>query len=132
MSCMVESAGSATSLLALLFGCSRACMLIIPNSLIHTLRSYFLVQGFGNVGSYASKFFYEAGAKVISVVEYDCTVVNPKGLDINALTEWVRSTFPIVARHSLFSATVAIMCAKGLALPRAWNIGDVSPSERSR
>jgi len=47
-----------------------------------------VVQGFGNVGSYACKFFYEAGAKVLAVVEYDCTVTNPAGLDIPALTAY--------------------------------------------
>jgi len=47
-----------------------------------------VVQGFGNVGSYASKFFHEAGAKVLAIVEYDCTLVNPAGIDIPALFAW--------------------------------------------
>jgi glutamate dehydrogenase/leucine dehydrogenase len=49
-----------------------------------------VVQGFGNVGSYASKFFHEAGAKVIGIVEYDCALTNPSGIDIAALFAWVR------------------------------------------
>jgi glutamate dehydrogenase (NAD(P)+) len=44
-----------------------------------------IVQGFGNVGYYAAKFFQEHGAKVLGVVEYNGGVFNAKGLDIEAL-----------------------------------------------
>lgn len=44
-----------------------------------------IVQGFGNVGYYAAKFLHEAGASVVGVIEWDGAVVNPKGIDINAL-----------------------------------------------
>lgn len=44
-----------------------------------------VVQGFGNVGYYAAKYFSEAGAKVIAVLEHDGYVCNPLGLDIKAL-----------------------------------------------
>ncbi len=44
-----------------------------------------VVQGFGNVGSWASKFLQEDGAKVIAVIEYNGAVFNSKGLDIEAL-----------------------------------------------
>ena len=50
-----------------------------------------VVQGFGNVGSYAAEFFSTlGGAKVIAVIEHDCTVINKDGLDIAALTAYVR------------------------------------------
>jgi hypothetical protein len=49
-----------------------------------------VVQGFGNVGSYAAEFFQNLGkAKIICIVEWDCTVINHDGLDIKALNEWV-------------------------------------------
>lgn len=44
-----------------------------------------IVQGFGNVGYHAAKFLAEGGATVIGVIEWDGAVVNPKGIDIEAL-----------------------------------------------
>ena len=44
-----------------------------------------IVQGFGNVGYYAAKFFQEHGAKVIGVVEYNGGVFSSAGLDVEAL-----------------------------------------------
>jgi len=46
-----------------------------------------IVQGFGNVGSNAARLMYEAGYKVIGIVEYDGGLYNPNGLDIDALWE---------------------------------------------
>jgi glutamate dehydrogenase (NAD(P)+) len=37
----------------------------------------FIVQGFGNVGYWASKFFVEKGAKLIGVAEFDGSIYNP-------------------------------------------------------
>ncbi|MDL2403754.1 Glu/Leu/Phe/Val family dehydrogenase [Rhizobium mayense] len=45
-----------------------------------------VVQGFGNVGYHAAKFLSEEdGAKIICVIERDGYVLNPSGLDIEAL-----------------------------------------------
>ncbi len=44
-----------------------------------------VIQGFGNVGSSAAKFFHEAGAKVIAVSDALHAVYNPKGLDVPLL-----------------------------------------------
>ncbi|MFW5966522.1 MAG: Glu/Leu/Phe/Val family dehydrogenase [Persicimonas sp.] len=43
------------------------------------------IQGFGNVGSYAAKFFDEAGAKVIAVSDISGALVDREGLDVDAL-----------------------------------------------
>ncbi|XP_059217567.1 glutamate dehydrogenase, mitochondrial [Stomoxys calcitrans] len=48
-----------------------------------------IVQGFGNVGSYAAKFVVEAGAKLIGVEERDISLVNPEGIDPNDLMTYV-------------------------------------------
>lgn len=47
------------------------------------------IQGFGNVGSYAAKFFEEAGARVVAVSDVSGAIYNPEGLDIAAVTEYV-------------------------------------------
>lgn len=44
-----------------------------------------IVQGFGNVGYHAAKFLQEGGATVIGIIEYDGAILNPKGIDIEAL-----------------------------------------------
>jgi glutamate dehydrogenase (NAD(P)+) len=39
-----------------------------------------VIQGFGNVGSWAAKYFHQAGAKVIAVLEHNGAIYNPDGL----------------------------------------------------
>lgn len=43
------------------------------------------IQGFGNVGSWAARFFAQNGAKIVAVGERDCVLQNPDGLDIASL-----------------------------------------------
>lgn len=50
-----------------------------------------VVQGFGNVGSYAAKFLAEFGAKVVAASDYSAVVYNENGLDIPALMTYVDS-----------------------------------------
>jgi glutamate dehydrogenase (NAD(P)+) len=40
-----------------------------------------IVQGLGNVGYHAAKFFREGGAKVIALAEYEGAIMNPDGLN---------------------------------------------------
>jgi len=44
-----------------------------------------IVQGFGNVGFWAAKFFEQHGAKIVGVVEYNGAVYSSKGLNVEAL-----------------------------------------------
>lgn len=46
-----------------------------------------IVQGFGNVGSNAARLMYEAGYKIIGIVEWDGGLYNSNGIDIDALVE---------------------------------------------
>lgn len=48
------------------------------------------VQGFGNVGSFATRFLAEAGAKVVAVADVKGGVLNEKGLDVKALLDYAR------------------------------------------
>jgi glutamate dehydrogenase (NAD(P)+) len=44
-----------------------------------------VVQGFGNVGYWASKFFAQDGCKITTIIEYNSAIHNPEGLDIEAV-----------------------------------------------
>jgi glutamate dehydrogenase len=46
-----------------------------------------IVQGFGNAGSFLSKFMHEAGAKVIGISDAYGALYDPNGLDINYLLD---------------------------------------------
>jgi glutamate dehydrogenase (NAD(P)+) len=47
-----------------------------------------IIQGFGNVGYYAARFLSENGAKIITVIEKDGSVVNEKGINIESLKKY--------------------------------------------
>lgn len=42
-----------------------------------------IVQGLGNVGYHAAKFFQSAGAKIIALAEYEGAIFNDAGLDVD-------------------------------------------------
>jgi len=41
-----------------------------------------IIQGFGNVGQWASHFFSKDGAKVLGIIEYNSGIYDSNGLDI--------------------------------------------------
>lgn len=43
------------------------------------------MQGFGNVGYWASKFFVEAGATLVGVAEYNGSIYCPEGINPDKL-----------------------------------------------
>lgn len=51
----------------------------------------FTVQGFGNVGYYASKFFTEAGARLVGVAEWDGSIYNENGIDPESLNTYKKT-----------------------------------------
>ena len=44
-----------------------------------------VIQGLGNVGYFAAKFFQEAGAVLVGLAESEGAIANPKGLDLEAV-----------------------------------------------
>jgi glutamate dehydrogenase (NAD(P)+) len=48
-----------------------------------------VVQGFGNVGSVVAEELHHLGAKVVAVSDHTSGIVDPDGLDIPKVTEWV-------------------------------------------
>ena len=51
-------------------------------------NSKVVIQGFGNVGSYAAKFLHEYGCKIIAVSDVTGGLYDPEGLDIDSLFEY--------------------------------------------
>jgi glutamate dehydrogenase/leucine dehydrogenase len=47
-----------------------------------------VIQGFGNVGSYAAKFLHEYGCKIIGVSDISGGLYNPEGFDLDALFDY--------------------------------------------
>ncbi|VDK28364.1 unnamed protein product, partial [Anisakis simplex] len=48
----------------------------------------FIIQGFGNVGTYTARFLCQNGAKCIGVQEWNGSLVNPDGIDPVKLDEY--------------------------------------------
>lgn len=49
-----------------------------------------IVQGLGNVGYHAAKFLSEEdGALIVGIVERDGALYNPKGLEVEAVRDWI-------------------------------------------
>ena len=46
------------------------------------------IQGFGNVGSVAARELHAIGAKVVAVSDHTAGLVDPDGLDVDALRDW--------------------------------------------
>ena len=47
-----------------------------------------VIQGFGNVGSYAAKFLHEYGCKIIGVSDISGGLYDPEGFDLDALFDY--------------------------------------------
>ncbi len=55
-----------------------------------------IVQGLGNVGYHTAKFFYESGAKIIALAEYEGAIWNNDGLDYDAVFQHRKATGSIL------------------------------------
>ncbi|HEY4602532.1 MAG TPA: Glu/Leu/Phe/Val dehydrogenase [Cerasibacillus sp.] len=62
-----------------------------------------IIQGFGNAGSFLSKFLYDAGAKIVAISDAYGALYDPEGLDIDYLLDR-RDSFGTVT--TLFDNTI--------------------------
>ena len=51
-----------------------------------------VVQGLGNVGYHAAKFFQDAGAKIVGLAEYEGAIYNEEGFDVDAVFQHRKKT----------------------------------------
>jgi len=55
-----------------------------------------VVQGLGNVGYHAAKFFQAGGARLVALAEHDGAICHPDGLDVDAVQQHRRETGTIL------------------------------------
>lgn len=56
----------------------------------------FVMQGLGNVGYHAAKYLSEGGAKMVGVAEYEGSIYDADGIDLEKLMEYRKDTGSIV------------------------------------
>jgi glutamate dehydrogenase/leucine dehydrogenase len=54
------------------------------------------IEGFGNVGSFAAKYLYEAGAKIVAVSDSKGCIYNPEGIDFEKLFQVKKETRSVI------------------------------------
>ncbi|HOU14624.1 MAG TPA: Glu/Leu/Phe/Val dehydrogenase [Anaerolineae bacterium] len=77
-------------------------------------QATYIVQGFGNVGSWSARLLKPHGAKLLAVEDHTGAIANPGGIDADALADYVRvhkgvAGYPAAAPvdHETFMHTAA-------------------------
>lgn len=97
-----------------------------------------IVQGLGNVGYHAAKYFQEGGATVIALAEYEGAIYNPKGLDVEAVVAFRKKTGSLLnfpGAKNLKKSAEALELACDILVPAALeNVinGDNAPRVKAR
>ena len=93
----------------------------------------FVVQGFGAVGYWASKFIEQDGGKITTVVEYNSAIHNPDGLDVEDVKQHMikhgtLATYPnateAIAENPLQFLTKQADCMIPAAVEKSLNRGN--------
>ena len=82
----------------------------------------FVIQGLGNVGYHAAKFFTEGGAVLIGVAEFEGAIHDPKGIDLEKLIEHRKNTGSIMnftGAENLPSREAGLEIACDILIPAA-------------
>ncbi|MBS1600661.1 MAG: Glu/Leu/Phe/Val dehydrogenase [Bacteroidetes bacterium] len=101
-------------------------------------RKSVIVQGLGNVGYHAAKFFREGGAKVIALAEYEGAITNPKGLNEEEVFQHRKKTGSILnfpGATNLSNSTDALELECDILIPAALeNVinGDNAPRVKAK
>ena len=91
----------------------------------------FTVQGFGNVGYFASKYFTQAGARLVGVAEADGSIFSADGIDPEALNDFKAANKGIAGFPNVdYFEDEAAIYKKAYALPNAATSSSPPPSRR--
>lgn len=78
----------------------RGCMMVTRQALRRLGKNVedtcVVIQGFGNVGGMAARLMHDRGFRIVSIIEWDGAVHNPRGLDIPALAQHRKETGSIL------------------------------------
>jgi len=74
-----------------------------------------VVQGLGNVGYHAAKFFQEGGSTIVGIAEFEGAISNPKGLDLEEVVAFRKKTgsllnFPGAKNHKKSAEALELAC----------------------
>jgi glutamate dehydrogenase (NAD(P)+) len=81
-----------------------------------------VIQGLGNVGYHAAKFFFEGGAKIIAIAEYEGAIYNHKGLNYQEVFEHRDKTGSILnfeGAENLEKSSLALELECDILIPAA-------------
>lgn len=81
-----------------------------------------VVQGLGNVGYHAAKYFREGGAKVIALAEYEGAIMNPNGLNEDEVFQHRKKTGSILnfpGATNITNSSEALELACDILIPAA-------------
>ncbi len=81
-----------------------------------------VVQGLGNVGYHAAKFFQNAGAKIVALAEYEGSIYSTDGLDVDAVFQHRKTTGSILnfpGAHDFAKNTDALEFDCDILIPAA-------------
>lgn len=82
------------------FGVSIAAEIAAPFAGLSLEGARVVVQGFGAVGEHAARFLARKGARLVGVADINGAILNPDGLDIEALAELKRCGKSVVDYRS--------------------------------
>ena len=77
-------------------GCMFAIREVLKHDGFHLDNASFVIQGFGNVGSWAARLLHEAGARVTAVSDVNGAIYNENGLNIPAVMRHVQESGSVV------------------------------------
>jgi glutamate dehydrogenase (NAD(P)+) len=74
-----------------------------------------VVQGLGNVGYHAAKYFQQAGSTIVGIAEYEGAISNPKGLDLESVVAYRKKNntilgYPGAKSHKKSAEALELAC----------------------